>query len=299
MVASEGGDIGIGVVVHVEGWEVAVPEVVHEKVDEPLPGRRRSRRDCLDIDVVLFGLGLDNSAVLVLTQAEGETDLVRGFPLVEGLYDEWTSEVDEGFASRLNVAIEEAAELMVDKIGHAHFVVVDVVVHHAQDHHAQSAFIVETVGLVVAGRLNEISVCARGVHLANAGIDGLELLLPARGFRHFHDAAQSLLTVDCSRLLFVRHQLQIRMQSLHCKVDLCSNREGMAGASLGIRMPHFIEFYPHIGQQIVFAGHCRHEGEQQQCLKGRKAHGNRIYNGAINICRTHFGLDSGRPLPFN
>jgi hypothetical protein len=38
VVAAEGGDVGVAVVVEVEGGVVAVAEVLDEEVDEPFPG---------------------------------------------------------------------------------------------------------------------------------------------------------------------------------------------------------------------------------------------------------------------
>lgn len=75
MISSEGGDIRVGVIVQIEGREVAISEVVDEQVDEPFPRRRDS--GCLDLwQVVLQHLLVDDLAFLVLAQPNTDADLI-------------------------------------------------------------------------------------------------------------------------------------------------------------------------------------------------------------------------------
>lgn len=75
MIPSKGRNIGVGIIVKIEGWEVAVSEVINKQVDEPFPRRRDGW--CLDFwEVVLQHLLIDDLAFLVLAQSNANAYLI-------------------------------------------------------------------------------------------------------------------------------------------------------------------------------------------------------------------------------
>lgn len=67
---------------------MAITETVHEDMCEPFPRRRDGGRWHWG-QIVLFLLGLDNAAGLVLAKSQSEANFIRGLLVDEGLDNEW------------------------------------------------------------------------------------------------------------------------------------------------------------------------------------------------------------------
>lgn len=78
IIASEGGDVGEGVVVEVEGWVVVVAETVDEEVAQPLPGGDVGGGGGSGVKQGGNGLGLGDRAVGVLAVAQLQAGFVGG-----------------------------------------------------------------------------------------------------------------------------------------------------------------------------------------------------------------------------
>ena len=142
MIPSKGRDIGVGVIVEVEGREVSVSEVINKQVDEPFPGRGDG--GCLDFWEVIFQhLLIDDLAFFVLAQSDSNAYLIRWLFVEQGLDDDWSCEMDEGFAGGLDDVVEHLAELLINEVSNCHLMVAHVVLHYSKDDHAKSALILE------------------------------------------------------------------------------------------------------------------------------------------------------------
>jgi hypothetical protein len=270
VVPSECRHIRIVIVVKVEGRKVTVAEMVHEKMDQPFPRRNfYQRRHLIKVEVVLLGFSFDNSAIFVLAETDGETHFVGRFLIVKDLDDDGSSVVDESLAGRLDIISEQLTELVVDEVSSVKAVVVDVVLHHSQHHHAQRALILKSAFELSFGR-GKVGVCAKLLKLLDVVHHQLEMLLPADRVCQLNNRLQSLFAVDFAR---VKHKcgwlfyFQVRVQSLDCEVNLNSNRKCMAGVPALVASNHLRQLDSHIFQQFQRStSHHTDEKDQQECL---------------------------------
>jgi hypothetical protein len=113
-------------------------------------------------------------------------------------YD-WSGVVNEGLASRFDIAIEEAAELIAHKIGSIQFVIVHIVFHNPKNHHTEGALILEPT-FYLARRRSEIRIGTALLHFFDQIDYCLEVFLPLNRIGDLYDALKRFLTVHLSRL---------------------------------------------------------------------------------------------------
>ncbi len=100
VISSEGGNIRVSVIVHVENWEMAVSEAINKDVNKPFPWGRNGESSCR-WQAVLFWLCFNDPALFVLAKSKCKAGFVWRSLIDECLNDNWTSKMNESFASWL------------------------------------------------------------------------------------------------------------------------------------------------------------------------------------------------------
>ena len=151
VVASEGADIGEGIVVQIEGGEMLVPEVIGEEMDQPLPRSWLGLEVFLSLSIevadgcleLICLAGVQDLALGILAHPCGLANQIRVFPVEKSLDEVGTCVVNEGLAGGLDQSFEHLAEPVLYKSSHILPVKDHVVFNHTRDHCAEGTLVLE------------------------------------------------------------------------------------------------------------------------------------------------------------